>query len=103
MAQLRCILKVKDLFPDIRAYSHLLSVVPVEPLVPVVVQKCRHNIESCFIDKAVSGLTTGGFVSGVIDVLHHKHKFVVDASRLVYWLGKWVNVSRSLKRWHQVS
>ena len=37
-----------------------------------------------------------GLPGAQIDVLHHK--FVVDASRLAYWLGKRVDVSRKSEK-----
>ena len=56
-------------------------------------QKGRHNFGSCFIG---SDLMIGGFWSAwAAAQIHFLHlKFVADAGRFAYWLGKLVDASR---------
>ena len=55
-------------------------------------QKGRHNIGSSFIDKAVSGLTTGGFVSGAHGLpLKSMSCTISSLSMLVDLLTGWGN------------
>ena len=63
-------------------------------------QNGRHNFRSCFIDRQWPNdwwfRLWSAWAAAQIDILHLN--FVVDASRLVYWVGKLVDASRKSEK-----